>query len=239
MFGNPAAVWMLDKSYGYFYYTKPSIVETKEGGRSWSVGVYDGENAAVKGGIGYSRTSRTRIRSGSSAYEDRSEIRTAMGLPLNGEVLGGVNVRYVTSRIVGQETKFFQGDAGVIFPLFKDMRGGITYENAVEKAGEKPRALGAGLRYGMGYGIQLSADGARILKGALKGERGWALAAETTIAGDLVIRAGRFFDASAQSKGWSLGASWASPRATFDYAMRTAKGRPHERDHVFGILIQL
>lgn len=238
-FTNPAAAWLLDKSYSFFQYTKPSIVETKEGGRSLSSGVYDGENTNVKGAVAYTRSSRTRVGASGRYYEDKTEFRATAARPISGSVLGGINVRYVTNRTVGPEEKYVQGDAGIIFPLFTDMRGGITYENVVDKPGDRPATLGAGLRYNVGSDLRLLADGAQLMRGAFKGKREWSIAAEATVGTDFMLRAGRFQDAQSRYKGWSVGASWVGPRASIDYAMRTTKGAPHERDHIFAILVQL
>lgn len=236
---NPAGVWLLQQSSAFFYYTKPNVPEVEGGGRAYSVGLYDGENPSVKGGFGYLRNSRVRVQSGATTYEDRSEFRFSAGRPISGEILAGINGRYVTVRNGGDETKFFQGDIGAIFPLFKDVRAGVTYENVVEKAVDNPPQLGAGLLYSVSQGLRLAADGARIMRGTRKGEKSWALGAELNIAGDFFARGGRFWDAVTEQKGWSAGASWVGPRASLDYAMRTTQGRPHERDHVFGIRIQM
>ncbi len=239
VFSNPAAVWLLDKSYSFFHYTKPSIVESKEGGRALSSGVYDGENANVKGGVAYTRSARQRVTAGGRAYEDFSEIRLTSGMPISGQVLGGINVRYVTSRNTGTQQKFFQGDLGIIFPVFTDMRAGLTYENVLDKPGDKPGVIGAGLRYGFSKDMAAIAEMGQMVRGPNKGKKGWSIAAEVSAVPDFVVRAGRFLDANNRYKGWSVGASWQGPRASIDYAMRTTKGSPHERDHVFGITIQL
>ncbi len=239
LFTNPASAWLLDKSYSFFQYTKPSIVETKEGGRSLSSGVYDGENPNAKGALGYLRSSRVRIGSNGRFYEDRTEFRVVAARPISGEILGGISARYVMHRQAGVETKYFQGDAGVIFPLFADMRAGVTFENILEKPGDRPATLGAGLRYNVGAGITLLADGARFQRGPLKGNKEWAIATELPVGGDFTFRGGRFFDGNTRQKGWSAGVSWMGPRASIDYAIRTTKGIPHERDHIVGISIQL
>jgi hypothetical protein len=85
----------------------------------------------------------------------------------------------------------------------------------------------------------LYGDGTRIMKGALKGQRGWALGGELSFAGDFRLRAGRFQDGLRRRKGWSIGGSWVGPRASFDYAMRTSGSNPKERDHILGMTVAL
>lgn len=237
--GNPAGVWLLQASSAFFYYTKPDVPEVEGGGRAYSVGLYDGENPTLKGGLGFVRNSRVRVQGGVPVYEDRSEFRFSAARPVSGDVVAGINGRYVTLRSGQDETKFFQGDAGVMFPLFQDVRAGVTYENAFEKAGDTPPTLGAGVNYAFSKGMQVLADGARIMRGNRKGEKSWALGTELNLFGDFYGRAGRFWDAFTDQKGWTVGASWLGPRASLDYALRTTQGRPHERDHVFGIRIQM
>lgn len=240
LFTNPASVALLTQSGSYFIYQKPSIPEWNAGGRGYVIGAYDGQNQAAKGSFGYVRTSRARIdRLGNQGYEDRSEYRFALGTLVSGNIAGGLQARYVTRRIAGQAQKFFDGDLGTIFPIYAGLVGGLTYENALNKAGERPTSMGAGLTYGLGYGIQAYGDGYRFMKGQEKGQQGWAVGAEVAVAGDFKLRGGRFQDGYRRLKGWSAGISWAGPRASFDYAMRTTGGGPKERDHIFGMTVAL
>jgi hypothetical protein len=238
IFTNPAAVGLLTKSGSFFYYTKPNIADWNAGGRGYAIGAYDGQNETVRGSFGAVRSSRAIIaRNGTQGYEDRSEYRFALGRPLWANVAGGLQARYVTRRVGLSEEKFFDGDLGAIFPVYAGLLGGFVYENALNKTGERPPTAAAGVVYGLGYGIQAYGDGYRAMKGPEKGQRGWALGAEVGLAGDFKLRGGRFQDGYRRLKGWSAGLTWAGPRASFDYAMRTAGNGPSERDHIFGMTI--
>ncbi len=236
LFSNPAAVGLLTESGAFLIYEKPRIPDWNAGGRLYSVGAFDGQNAGLKGAFGYIRTSRARVENTvSQSYEDRSEYRMALGLPLAANVAAGLRVQYITRRTGSQETKIFNGGVGTIFPVYSGLIAGLTYENLLNKPGELAPTMGAGLSYALGYGIQVYGDGYRQMKGPKKGERGWALGAETALAGELRVRGGRFQDGDRRRKGWSMGASWVGPRTSFDYAMRTSGDLPKERDHILGL----
>lgn len=235
VFTNPASVALLTSSSSYFIYTKPKIADFNAGGRATSIGAYDGENPVIKGGLGYSSVARARTSSGVQVYEDRSEIRFSAGRMVSGGIAGGLAARYVTKREGESETKFLQGDLGMIFPLFADMRAGITYENLAEKENEAPPSMAGGVQYTLGSGVQVFADGARHLKGPAKGKNSWSLAAEFSLVADFILRGGRFQDGYGAKKGWSMGLSWIGPRASFDYAMRKTSETHSEKDHIFGM----
>lgn len=238
LFTNPASVALLTTSGSFFIYTKPNIPEWEAGGRAYAIGAYDGGNESARGSFGMLRSSRARIgRDGRQSYEDRSEYRFTVGTKLWANVSGGAQVRYVTRRVGATEEKFFNGDIGAIFPVYMGLIGGLTYEDALNKAGEPPARVGAGLTYALGYGLQVYGDGYRFMKGVEKGQRGWALGAEFGLAGDFKIRAGRFQDGFRRLRGWSAGLSWTGPRASFDYALRTTGSGPKEKDHIFGMTI--
>lgn len=234
LFSNPAAVSLLQDSFGYLHYTKPGVPLFNSGGRGFSIGAYDGTNEAIKGAFGYTRISRAREESGRQVFEDRSDYRFAVGNRVWGNFTLGVQGRYVTKRTGIQEDKFFQGDIGSIFPIYSDLRGGIIYEDVLHKTGERPPSLGAGLQYPIGYGITLFADGYRFMKGAKKGEKGWALAAEATIAGGLFLRGGKFHEGYRERNGWSAGLGWLGPRLALDLSMRTSGTTIKERDYTLG-----
>jgi hypothetical protein len=240
LFSNPAAVGLLSQSYSFLMYEKPKIPEWNAGGRAYSVGAYDGTNEAVRGAFGYLRTSRARVdAAGQQGYEDRSEYRLALGRPVWSSVVMGLQARYVTKRTGPEETSFFDGSVGAIFPVYAGFTGGLTYENFMNKEAERPPTVGAGLTYNLGYGLQAYGDGTRIMKGPSSGQRGWSLGAEFALAGDFRLRGGKFQDGYRRRKGWSVGISWAGPRASFDYAMRTSGADPKERDHIFGMTVAL
>lgn len=242
LFTNPASVAFLTQPSSYFFWGKPSVPEFSSGGRVYSMGAYDGGSPNMKGAMGYTSISRARIGGGGQqVYEDRSIVQFSAGRSITDAVSAGVAAKYIVKRNNGDSTKFFQGDAGIIFPLFKDLRFGLTYENFVNKEaiGEEPPAFAAGAQYGLGFGFQLLADGVRYLKGSAKGKNSWSLAAEYTLSSSFTVRGGRFQDRFRDIKGWSLGLSWSGPRASFDYAMRTTSDSPHEKDHVLGIRVLL
>lgn len=240
LFNNPAALALSAQSTIFAIYEKPRIPDWNAGGRAYALGAYDVQTSSVKGGIGYLRTSRARLGSaGRQDYEDRSEIRSVFAHQLWDGVQGGLKVGYITRRVGVASEKFFNGDIGAIFPVYAGVFGGLTYENVLTQPGEKPGTAGAGLTYGLGYGIQLYGDGTRVMKGPRKGDRGWALGAELAVAGDFKLRAGRFQEGLRRLRGWSLGLSWTGPRASFDYAMRTAGDNPNERDHIFGMTVAM
>lgn len=236
VFTNPASAALLTGASAFVYYQKPSIPDFDAGGRAYALGVSDG-GTAVKGSFAYLRSSKARLKGdGTQGYEDRTEFRFASGFGIGGNVLGGIATRYVTKRDQGNRDKFFQADAGLLFPLFSGIKAGVTYENIFNRESELPPTLGAGAQYALGFGgISIYADGYRLMDGLKKGERGWALAAESMIAGDVAIRAGRFQEAFRRIKGWSAGLSYKSDAVTFEYAFRVAGKGAREKDHIFGI----
>lgn len=237
LFSNPAAAAMLTNSSSFLIYEKPRIPALNAGGRYFAIGAYDGENEVAKGAAGYIRSAKARLENGQQVYEDRSEYRLSAARAWTDSVLAGVAMRYITKRVGVSESKFFQGDLGTIFPLYGSIRGGLTYENIIEKIGEAPPAVGAGLQGALGDGMQLFVDAARLTKGESKGKTSWALATELTMGGDFFLRLGRYSDAYRKLKGWSAGLSWVGPRITIDYAMKKSSGVPMERAHIFGLSV--
>ena len=236
VFTNPASAALLTGASGFVYFQKPSIPDFDAGGRAYAIGISDG-GTAVKGSFAYLRSSKARLKfDGTQGYEDRTEFRFASGFGIGGNVLGGLATRYVTRRDNGNRDRFFQADAGLLFPLFSGIKAGLTYENVFNREDELPPTLGAGAQYALGFGgISIYADGYRLMDGARKGERGYALAAESAIAGDLAIRAGRFMEGFRRIKGWSAGLSYKSDAVTFEYSFRVAGRDAKEKDHTFGI----
>ena len=237
LFLNPASSALNDKASAFYYYTKSKIPDFNAGGRSYSVGAYDGQNPEMKGAFAYTRTARARVSGGAQTYEDRSEIRFDLGREVSGGILGGLGARYVTNRVNGAETKFIQGDIGTIFNLFSDIRAGITYEDIRKITGERPPTLGGGIQYGVAQGIQVFADGTRIMSGDLSGKKSYSIALELGLAGDFSIRGGKFLDAYRANRGYSLGISWNGPRASFDYGLRMTSNGHQEKDHIFGMIV--
>jgi hypothetical protein len=148
----------------------------------------------------------------------------------------------VATRLIknyADDSSFFEGDVGVLLPLYGDLRGGLTFENFMNHEDELPQTLGAGLAYALGYGIQFFADGYRLMSGTKSGEKGWALGAEIGLASDFSARAGLFEEAYRARKGWSVGLSWLGPRASFDYALKVTGKGPAERAHMLGITLAM
>jgi hypothetical protein len=236
-FSNPAVVAGLTQSAAFYFYQKPQIPDWNAGGRLFGFGAYDGGSTSVKGSFVYLRNSRARVLpNGTQGYEDRTEYRFAMATSM-GSIKIGIQPKYIIRQTGETNTKVFDGDLGAIFPIFTDIQGGITYENALKKVGEKAPTVGAGVVYAVGSGIQVYADGMRQMDGIQKGERGWAVGAESGLWGELRARAGRFQDVFKRKKGWAVGASWTGPRTSFDYSMRTTGDSPYERDHTLGMKI--
>jgi len=239
LYSNPAAIAQINNSFGFVHYSLPKIADFNAGGRAYNIGIYDGGTQHLKGGFSYSRVSKANITSGRQGYEDRSDFRFATAHAISGNLIGGLQTRY-TKKHSGPETgRFFDGTLGVLFPLFSDIRGGLTWENVLGKEDHLPSTIGAGASYSLGYGIMLYADGYRLMGGTRKGERGWALGGELSLAADFTVRGGLFEEAYRYMKGWSVGLSWAGPKASFDYALRTAGAGPKEKEHIFGMTLIL
>jgi|GEM_PF-5456767 len=239
LFSNPAAVAQIDNSFGFMHYSIPKVPDFNAGGRAYNVGIYDGGNTHWKGGFGYSRVSKANVTRGRQGYEDRSEFRFATGHAIAGNITGGLLTRYVKTHSNPESSRYFEGTLGILFPIFADLRGGLTWENVFGKEDHLPSTVGVGAMYGLGYGIMAYADGYRLMGGSRTGERGWALGGQLGLTGDFSIRAGLFEEAYRYMKGWSVGLSWAGPRASFEYAIRTAGTGPKEKEHIFGMTIVL
>lgn len=239
LFSNPASMVALDSAFGFFHFLMPRIPNLNAGGRGLNVGIYDGGDPVWKGAIGYSRTAKTALTRSGQRYIDRNEFKMGTARKVYGSISGGINVRWIKDYNYADTSRFFEGDVGVLFPLFGDLRGGLTYENVLNQEDETPATVGAGLSYALGYGFQLLADGYRLMSGTREGERGWSLAIEVPLAGDFRARAGKTEDAYTGIKGWSLGASWSGPRASFDYAFRTTGQKTVEKAHIAGITLSL
>lgn len=238
LFTNPAGYALVDRSQGFFYYTKSQVKDFNAGGRDLSVGLYDGENPYARAGLGYVRESRTRVVDGHRVYVDRSELRLGAGRALSAGLYGGFNGRYITRRTGAAEEKFFTGDLGLLYELQKDLRIGATYENALKKTGERPQSMALGARYQLGYGMAVMADGGRFMEDPYRDKKFWSLGGEIVMAGDLLIRGGLYRDTYLGQRGYALGLSWAGPRTAFDYSYRKSKSLPAEADHIFGISVQ-
>jgi hypothetical protein len=238
LYTNPAALALLKQSGSFFHYTKPNIPQWNAGGRAYAVGAYDGGAGAVNGGFVLTRVSRARIgAAGQQVYEDKTDYRFAVGAPLWAGLLAGAQARYTIRRDGGPEQKLFTGDLGLIYPVYKDLLAGFTYENVLNKQEEYPATAGLGAFYSLGSGIRVYGDGYRMMKGPRKGDRGWALGVELGLAGDFSLRTGRFQEALRRLKGWSIGLGWGGPRASFNYSLRMAGSGPKEKDHTAGMSI--
>jgi hypothetical protein len=239
VFSNPASAAYLSANSAFYNYEIPSLPDYNAGGRAWNVGLVDGADPLWKGALDYSRTSKARIFDGQQGYVDRSEIRAALGHELYGPVAAGINGRMIKNYNDPGSPSFFEGDVGLMAPLFGDLRGGVTFENVMNREDEYPQTVGAGLNYNLGYGFSVIADGSRLLSGSRSGARGWSLAGEAGLAGDFTLRGGLFQEAYRGLKGWALGLSWLGPRASFDYAYKVVGSGPRERAHVLGLTLAM
>jgi hypothetical protein len=159
------------------------------------------------------------------------------GHEIAGGITGGLATRLIKNYNASDSGSFLEGDLGILFPLFKDLHGGITLENILNREDELPQTVGIGAAYSLGYGIQVLADGYRLMSGTKNGERGWALAGELGLTGSLLARGGLFEEAYRGLKGYSFGASWMGPRMQLDYAYKLTGKGPKEREHIFGLTI--
>jgi hypothetical protein len=241
-FTNPASASLLKDASFFLFYAKPHVSAFDSGGRGYSIGASDG-GTAIKGSFAFVSSSAARIgRDGQQIFEDRSEFRFATGFSLGGNVAGGIATRYVNRRNPGggdNNQKFFQGDLGILFPLFWGVTGGVTYENVFNQEDERPPTIGAGLQYNIGGGLRAFADGTKIMNGTRKASTGWALAGDLTLGTDYTVRIGRFQDAYRKLRGWSFGLAWTGPRMTVDYALRMAGDNPKEQDHILGFTVRM
>jgi hypothetical protein len=237
VFSNPASVNLITTNFAFYHYEIPSIPDYNAGGRAFNVGLYDGAEPDLKAAIDYSRISKARIFAGQQGYIDRSEIRLALGHALVGPLVAGVNGRLVKNYNDPGSASFFEGDAGLATPIFTDLRAGLTFENILNREDENPQTVGVGAAYNVGYGIQVVADGSRLMQGSKSGAKGWSLAGEFGLANDFSVRGGIFREAYRGFKGWALGLSWAGPRMSLDYAFKSVGGGPTEHSHILGMTL--
>lgn len=239
LFSNPASLAFLSEAFAFLHYQVPRVPDYNAGGRGLNVGIYDGGDKNWKGAFGYSRVAKARILANRQSYIDRREFRFAAAHAVTGNILAGMAARLTKIQNVPSPANFLEGDLGAIFPVFGDMRGGLTLENLLDKEDEAPRTLGAGLSYSLGYGFQLMADGYRLMNGTKAGERGWSLAIEGSLTAGFMARAGLSEEAYRALKGWSAGLSWLGPRVSFDYALKSVGSGPKEKTHIFGLTMML
>lgn len=234
---NPANVALVTGSHFSVQYLKPELRDRASGGRGWGVSVYDGQNPAVRAGVGTFRESRSANFRGQQVYVDRSEARVAMARGVSGSIIGGVAGRYVTTRGPEGEEKFADGDAGILYPLFGDVMLGLTWENFANHQGEDPQMAGGGLSWAVSEGIRLYADGGRYLAGDEKGRTQWQAGAEVEMVGGFVGRVGIFNEPHRAQQGKSFGAGWGGPRASFDWAVVITSSELREKQQVFGMTV--
>ncbi len=240
LFTNPASISLTKASFGFVHYALPKIADFNAGGRAYSLGIYDAGNQTWKGGFSYSRSSKAVLAPDKTqSYEDRSEMRFVTGHAISGGVFGGLQTKYAKKHSGPESGRFLELGLGVIFPLFSDLRGGLTWENLLGREDSAPSTIGAGATYSLGQGISLYADGYRLMGGSREGERGWSLGGEISMSADFIARAGMFEEGYRAFKGWAVGASWSGPRASFDWSMRTTGKGPKEREHILGMTVAI
>ena len=238
-FVNPAALANLKVSEVFAYYAKSRISDWNAGGKAMVFGAYDGENEFIHAGIAYVKEARVRLVNKANTYADRNEVRMSFGHSLSDTIDIGFTAKYITRRNLGEETKLFNGDIGMLLQLFGDFPVGITYEDFLERSGERPPVLSVGGSYRIWEEMSLYFDGGTVTKGLLKNKKSWAIGAELPLMGEILLEGGIFSDAVVGMKGKSIGVMWQGPRTTFHYALRLSNGAPVERDHVFAISIQI
>ncbi len=235
--GNPAALGSLDTSFVRGIYGGSRFKDSDSGGKTMSLGVYDGGNPNVHAGVEYLRDSRAINFRGKAGYRDRSEARVGLGRALWGGVIGGVNIRRVTVRDGGPEDKIFDWDLGVLFPLTTDIRMGILAENLARNQREDPSKLGAGLRYTLGSGFVVRGDLGELRDGDRQGKKFWAAALELTAMSDFLLRGGLNYDPFTETRTHAFGIAWTGPRAIFEYTFNAEDSGAREQRHIFGLTI--
>lgn len=239
LFANPASLNYLKQSLAFGYYTKSRVSDWNAGGRALAGGIYDASNPIAKAGFSWIRESRVRLVNGGQIYADRTEYRMGLGKALGESFLAGATGSYVVRRDNGNETKIFNGSAGLLYPAAAGMRVGVTYENFIERAGERPPQVAAGATYALLSSVIAYADYGFVLRGPHKDKRFWSGGVEIPMISDLILTAGISRDAVIGVRAKSVGVIWQGPRTAFEYALRITSHAPIERDHVFGITVGL
>lgn len=240
LYTNPAALAYLQQSLAFGYYGMPRITDWNAGGRQVSVGAYDGDNPFAKAGLAYERDSRAILLAGGArGYRDRSTYLLGVGRQIFDMLDLGVTGKYVVRRDGGDTTKFFDGNAGALIKAIPSLQLGVTYENFANREGETPPILGMGIRYDILGPIAALVDGGYSTKGVTKSRKQWSYAMELGLADDVIARGGFFQDSINGHTGRALGISWQGPRTSFDYGLRMTRKAPVQREHVFGMTVQL
>ncbi len=238
LFSNPAAVAGLRTHRVFYSYAQSKIRELGAGGRIWTTGVYDGKSKIAKGGLAYIRESRRRLIGGASPYLDSQTIRSVIGRPVGKNLIAGITVNY-KMKLENEETEnYFTSDVGVIYPLSRALPAGLKVENALDREGERPRNVVLGVSYKLTGPLKVVADYGKTVSEFADDKQLWSLATEVIVFKELIIRGALFRDEIDSIRGTALGVSWNGPRTSFEYALRTTRGAPRERDHVLGVNLQ-
>lgn len=232
---NPAGVALLRENTMVVGYSLSRVQGAGGRGRVQTAAVYDGTSDFGRGGVGYIRESRVRVAEGRTYNEDTTNFRGVFARPLYGQLIIGSKISYVTRTVNGKDDKYFSGDMGFIYPVFRDMVVGLTGENLSDRSGERPRAIAAGARYDFVGPLQIYGDLERTIGQQRNAALSWSLGAELKAIDEIVVRGALFRDSVEYVRGWSVGISWVSPRTTLEYALRQSTSLPKEIDHVFGM----
>jgi hypothetical protein len=218
----------------------PRIRDWNGAGKQLTLGAYDGTNVYAKAGFAYERDARDELAAGGTKlYRDRNTYRFGLGRMIGKNLALGATGRYVNRRDGGAEEKFFDGDVGAMFKAFSDMQAGVTYENIGFRSGELPPIIGAGLHYLVTDSVVAMVDYGRVFKGTQKNEHQWNYAVELNMTEGFVMRGGMFQDNVRGLRGTAMGLSWQGPRTSFDYGVRSTRRAPVQREHLFGVTVQI
>ena len=237
LFSNPAAVSMLRQNTAFLAYTQTKLRDLKAGGKVQIAGIYDGSSDLAHGGIAYIRESRRVSLGSGTTYADSTKIRTVIGRELFSGLQMGIKTNYTIQRTSGVTTKYFYGDAGFLYPLFAELPLGLTVENVMDKAEERPRTIYAGLRYDIDGPLDLYGDIGKSVSSRKSQGTPWAIGLEVKFFDELFFRGGLFRDAAIGARGWAAGLSWLSPRTAFEYALRRSTSIPRQTDHNLGVSV--
>lgn len=239
MFSNPASPVLLKTNVVFAVHTQTKMRDLGAGGVAQAAGVYDGSSEFAHGGLGFIRESR-RIGVGSgSTYVHQSTIRGVIARPIFGDLSMGARTNYTMHKENGTKNNYFHGDVGFLYPVFSDLPLGLTVENVTDKAGERPRTIFGALSYDVMGPLDLYADLGFVVSKVKSANRVWGIGVEVAVFDEILLRGGLHRDSVLDERGWSTGLAWAGPRASLEYALRMTTNRPSQRDHVFGMSIQL
>jgi hypothetical protein len=234
LFSNPAAVGLLKQNTAFLAYKQTKLRDLKAGGRVQLAGIYDGSTSLAHGGIAYIRESRRVSLGAGTAYADNTTIRTVIGRELFSGLQMGIKTNYKIKRNSGVTKKYFYGDVGFLYPLFRDLPIGLTVENAIDETEEHPRTIFMGVRFDVDGPLDLYGDLGKTVSSRKSSGTPWATGLEAKIFDELFFRGGIYRDALIGVRGWAVGLSYISPRTAFEYSLKRSTSVPRQTDHTLG-----